>query len=219
MIDLLNALKNKIATSAFFVENNLIIEIIQDPDASQLSNILPTLFICDRDFISKEYETLSYDSLEDDESIGFFILNDYNDVLVSLIANVKEDVVKLTLLCKNKNIKEVKGAPKVLLTEVNIFFTTTLKKTTTLNVAKGTQNTHAIKFYQSIGFNIDGCEQNRVTMKCLNGGSNKHPKKQWKLMTLKELAKIARAMDIKGRSCMNKDEMISALKKKYTKRS
>lgn len=128
------------------------------------SNILNKLNVCDRRAISREYEQISYDMLQEDGYIGFFISNlqqtqiygtiiidvDCNQVADKLPENMVKNTVEMVLVCSNvaNKIKRVMFETMRYLLQ---YVVPNLKsKHVTKHVAL--KNANAIRFYTSLGF-------------------------------------------------------------------
>lgn len=131
------------------------------------------LFICDLNFLTNSFEKLSYESLEDEDFIGFFLTNKdntslYASLIIDLNCNINEKVIKdnkyninnsieITLLCTNKKIRV-----PLLTTKFAKFVISELilnikrnSKHVFLYVAKNIENNrNAFNFYSRIGFKL-----------------------------------------------------------------
>jgi hypothetical protein len=152
--------------------NNAIynLHIIDENNYEMYKPLLQSINICNTEFISKSYEQMSYDALEFEGYVGFFLTSvDNNFMYISCIVDlncsgVKENyglfdetnVVEITLLCSNYK-KRVIGLTKSFFNLIIDDYITVYKKNVEkilLRIAKGINNTSAFDFYSKIGFRL-----------------------------------------------------------------
>lgn len=165
-----------------FVYNNASynLHIITNINYDKYAPLLQTLQICNSAFVSKSYESITYDMLSEPGYVGFFCTNIYNtDVYLSLVidltcAQIMDKItdtsdsngssnmtnininnsIEIVMLCSNAN-NHIKGLTYFI---CNLFINKYVKifKPTCeyilLFVAKKQINPHAISFYMSLGF-------------------------------------------------------------------
>jgi len=105
--------------------------------------------ICDREFISEEYERMALDLLDDENFYGIFLYKD--KVLAAyVIYEIENDTCEVHLLCSNKNLR-IGAATKLM--RYLLYKSKEYKlKEVTLKVAYEYRNARAVAFYSSLGF-------------------------------------------------------------------
>ena len=155
-----------------FNKKKFLLHIVNEDNFLQYSQMLTNINICDKKFITKSYETMSYEVLEDEGYYGFFITDLTNhklycsciiDINTNQITNkITEKIknystansVEITLLCSNK-LERIYGLTKYLLNEVITKFIKIYKPQTDkiiLSVANKLINPEAVLFYEKFGF-------------------------------------------------------------------
>ncbi len=174
--------------------------------------------VCDTTFISPDYENLVYSSLEDEEGIGAFFIDIRDNIkIVSFIAHIDNKFhnhLEIALLCSHVD-KKIKGAAFILTKSILSFLRTTFPEyTISLRVAKGKENTHAIAFYEKLGFEVRG-DSNQMILNHLehnhSGGSKRI---YWSKMTKKALMSWAKEYKIVGIRNLSRDDLVKAIKNK-----
>jgi len=172
------------------------LHIVDSTNYNIYESLLKKINICDPVFLDKTYESLSYLSIEDENSIGFFLsdtnnTNIYSSTIVDLDCNKNKDEilnngylivnsVELTLLCSNYK-QRIPGLTKYF---INYVISNLLKifnpsiKYIFLHVGKGIEfNRHAYEFYVNIGFKPLSTNSPEILLYSYNGGKNKNQKR------------------------------------------
>lgn len=147
--------------------------------------------ICATNIFSSDYETLTYESLEFDNYIGFFLTNQTNTILhTSLIVDLTcdhlegktpfatNDAVCIALLCSNLSVR-VKQLTSHFVNHVikHMLPRHTSKRKLMLYVTKGETNKSAVSFYEKLGFRFVNGAPNIMQL----GGRVRHRhKKTWR---------------------------------------
>jgi hypothetical protein len=155
----------------FLQRQNLRVDIVSSTNFIEYKDSLGgiNINICDPQFISNEYETLSYALLEEENVFGIFLSkydsNNVLNIIVSVIINVKpekhirdmassdvdkESLVELILACSNVKNRIPQAARQVLLALQRVC--EDYDKNLILRLAKGLSNSKALKFYTDLGF-------------------------------------------------------------------
>jgi hypothetical protein len=148
--------------------NDYNLHVVTKTNFASYINILTNTNICDPMFISKTYEQLSYDLLQDDGYIGLLLFNKTNEILYTIAifdlncSQIEhkldeygsfDKTIELTLLCSNSKERIVgltRGLMDVILSNVIPKYKPNIKSVV-LYVAQG-ENNKAMDFYKTLGF-------------------------------------------------------------------
>jgi len=151
--------------------NSYIIHVINNNNYNYYKTILENLNICSPEFISNNYESLSYDMLSEPGYTGFFLTDIKSTIIYSsLVAdlecaqledkitdkNLLENAVSIIILCSNMN----KRIPKLTSSFFQFIIQKLIPKYKTnikrilLYVTKEDDNPIAISFYKKLGFHF-----------------------------------------------------------------
>jgi hypothetical protein len=177
-------------------------------------NQLDDIYICDTKIISNSYENLSYNLLDEEGYLGFFISNLNNTIMYSsLIVDLNcsqikdkldseeslDNAVEIVLLCSNSK-NRIPGLTteffKNIITKVLPVYKSGIERIL-LYVAKGEINPTAISFYSKLGFrridrNIMEYVYNRVGGRIKRAKSKKNKSKKNKSKKNKSKKKVFR---------------------------
>jgi hypothetical protein len=142
------------------------LHIINKDNYNLYEDYLDNIEICDVQFISNLYEKLSYNSLESENYIGFFLSNLANSIIYisciidlncSGIENINMNInnaVEITLLCANNEHRTI-GLTKTFFGLILHQYIPAFKPNANnilLRVAQGINNKKAFQFYSKLGF-------------------------------------------------------------------
>lgn len=168
-------------------QNEYLIHSVSDKNYEYYKNILNFTNICDPLYISPSYESNSYNLLQDEGFVGFFLTNQENTVVYcSIVFDLEahqladylskndydvKDVVSITLLCSNAK-KRISGVTGEFLKHVIKNLIKKYKPTIDfifLNVSKGETNKRAMNFYKNNGFILLD-RDNSIMINNIHGG-------------------------------------------------
>ena len=175
---------------------NYNLHMVDSMNYNTYKSLLNDVNICNPEFLDKLYESLSYISIEDDTSVGFFLSDNtntiiYSSTVVDLECNQNKDIiidngyaivdsVELTLLCSNYK-QRIPGLTKYF---IDYVITNLLKiykpnvKHIFLHVGKGIEfNRNAYDFYIRFGFKPLSTDNPNILLYTFNGGKNKNKRK------------------------------------------
>lgn len=146
------------------------IHFVNKSNYNKYEVILNNLSVCDKTIISKEYEYLSYNSLDEDGYVGLFLSDiQMTKIYLSMIIDVNcsqiqdkinfddfENSVEIVLLCSHYKHRIAGLATKFFLYVINSVIPNFKNgvKHILLNVAKMDKNPKAVSFYQMVGFKL-----------------------------------------------------------------
>jgi ribosomal protein S18 acetylase RimI-like enzyme len=148
----------------FLASHTLMLYVITNKNYYMYTQVINDLSICDRNVFHGNYENFTYSNLEEDDNIGFFIVNANRQVILSLVLSLDlihdfenmpamfrpADYVEVALLCSHPEYR-VKYAAKILILALQEYFIT-LKKPKNMFLHLATKQTGARAFYKSVGF-------------------------------------------------------------------
>jgi len=163
---------NSILLQTFFSKNlsfnNLSVFIINKDNYNEYETILENVNICDRNYISNNYEKLSFLSLEEDNYTGIFIKDENNNINAFMIVdyncnqiiekinlpnlnNILNKSIEIMLVCSNFYFKK-KGLIKEMLNLLINFLLENNPEKNYIMLSTCKTNEQAIKFYKQFGF-------------------------------------------------------------------
>jgi hypothetical protein len=163
---------NSILLQTFFSKNlsfnNLSVFIINKDNYNEYETILENVNICDRNYISNNYEKLSFLSLEEDNYTGIFIKDENNNINAFMIVdyncnqiiekinlpnlnNILNKSIEIMLVCSNFYLKK-KGLIREMLNLLINFLLENNPEKNYIMLSTCKTNEQAIKFYKRFGF-------------------------------------------------------------------
>lgn len=145
------------------------IHMVNNTNYDLYKNVLDNAYVCDDDFVKKNYENLAYSALEYEGYLGFFLTDVNHSILyVSAIFDFNcsqiqsklnnninlENTVELTMLCSNTK-ERIYGLASNFLTIILSDYIPRYKpdiEYVLLYVAQGLSNKKALSFYIKMGF-------------------------------------------------------------------